>query len=204
MSPGILNERMHVYVATELTPGPTALEPGEDIATSVLAWPDALAMIERGEIHDAKTVAGLLFYDRFRRGLPPQSINQGPGRDPSPDLPNWLASLNPMSIRQDYVREVEGLRVEAAQLTAQGKSLEEVARILHQKRRDLGVKYKSLSSPEDLARIHARNLEKYGDLLGPSIDFLRAQGKDLGRDHGERIADRWARPGSEMSRGGRA
>ncbi len=79
MSPGILNERMHVYVATELTPGPTALEPGEDIATSVLAWPDALAMIERGEIHDAKTVAGLLFYDRFRRGLPPQSINQGPG-----------------------------------------------------------------------------------------------------------------------------
>ena len=66
MSPGILNERMYVYLARGLTPGPTAVEPGEEIATSVLAWADALAMIERGEIHDAKTVAGLLFYDRFR------------------------------------------------------------------------------------------------------------------------------------------
>jgi ADP-ribose diphosphatase len=67
MSPGILNERMHVYLATGLSPGPSALEPGEDIVTAVLRWTEALAMIDRGEIHDAKTVAGLLFYDRRRR-----------------------------------------------------------------------------------------------------------------------------------------
>ncbi len=67
MSPGILNERMHVYLATGLTPGPDALEPGEEITAKVVPWAEALAMIERGEIHDAKTIAGLLFYDRFRR-----------------------------------------------------------------------------------------------------------------------------------------
>jgi ADP-ribose pyrophosphatase len=73
MSPGILNERIHVYLATRLTPGPNALEPGEDIVTKVVAWSEALAMIQRGEIHDAKTVAGLLFCDRFRRsGNDPQ------------------------------------------------------------------------------------------------------------------------------------
>jgi ADP-ribose pyrophosphatase len=70
MSPGILNERMHLYVATGLTAGPTALEGGEEIETVVLAWSEALAMIDRGEIRDAKTVAGLLAYDRIIRQTP--------------------------------------------------------------------------------------------------------------------------------------
>ncbi|HTU26351.1 MAG TPA: NUDIX hydrolase [Pirellulales bacterium] len=69
MSPGILNERMHLFVATGLTPGPTALEAGEDIQTVIVPWAEALAMIDRGEIQDAKTVAGLLAYERLRRRL---------------------------------------------------------------------------------------------------------------------------------------
>ena len=36
MSPGILDEKMHLFLATELTPGKTALEPGEDIQTVLL------------------------------------------------------------------------------------------------------------------------------------------------------------------------
>ena len=67
MSPGILNERMHLFVATGLTAGPTALEAGEEIESVVIGWDEALAMIDRGEIRDAKTVAGLLAYDRIRR-----------------------------------------------------------------------------------------------------------------------------------------
>ena len=67
MSPGILNERMHMFVATGLVAGPTALEAGEEIETVVVDWAEALAMIDRGEIRDAKTVAGLLAYDRIRR-----------------------------------------------------------------------------------------------------------------------------------------
>jgi ADP-ribose pyrophosphatase len=67
MSPGILNERMHLFLATELTPGVMALEAGEEIEPQLLSWNDALALIADGKIEDAKTVAGLLFYDRFRR-----------------------------------------------------------------------------------------------------------------------------------------
>lgn len=67
MSPGILNERMHLYVATGLVAGPTALEAGEEIESVVMPWGEALAMIDRGEIRDAKTVAGLLAYDRIKR-----------------------------------------------------------------------------------------------------------------------------------------
>jgi len=73
MSPGILDERMHLFVATGLVAGPTALEAGEEIESVVVPWDEALAMIDRGEIQDAKTVAGLLAYDRIRRkkGTPP-------------------------------------------------------------------------------------------------------------------------------------
>ncbi|MCA9235564.1 MAG: NUDIX hydrolase [Planctomycetales bacterium] len=67
MSPGILNERMYVFVAQDLTAGATAREAGENIVNEVVAWDDALAMIDRGEIEDAKSIATLLMWDRRRR-----------------------------------------------------------------------------------------------------------------------------------------
>lgn len=66
MSPGILNERMHAFLATELTPGPTRLEAGEQIETCLVPWSEALAMAEDGRIQDAKTIAVLFWYDRRR------------------------------------------------------------------------------------------------------------------------------------------
>jgi ADP-ribose pyrophosphatase len=65
MSPGILDERMHLFLATELQPGPTALEAGEDIQQLVLGWEESLEMARRGEINDAKTLVGLLYYQMF-------------------------------------------------------------------------------------------------------------------------------------------
>jgi ADP-ribose pyrophosphatase len=67
MSPGILRERMHLFVAEDLVPGPQALEPGEQITTRVVAWDDAIAMCLDGRIDDAKTVAGLMLL-HARRG----------------------------------------------------------------------------------------------------------------------------------------
>lgn len=60
MSPGILRERMHLFVAGDLRPGPQALEPGEEITTRVVPWDDAVAMCLDGRIDDAKTIAGIL------------------------------------------------------------------------------------------------------------------------------------------------
>jgi ADP-ribose pyrophosphatase len=67
MSPGILNERIHVFVATGLSPGVPALEVGEEIETLIVEWSEALLMVEDGRIQDAKTVASLLLYDRLYR-----------------------------------------------------------------------------------------------------------------------------------------
>jgi ADP-ribose pyrophosphatase len=66
-SPGILNERMDLFLATGLEPGPQALEPGEQIETWIVSWDDALAMAGDGRIRDAKTLVGLLWGDRFLR-----------------------------------------------------------------------------------------------------------------------------------------
>jgi ADP-ribose pyrophosphatase len=67
MSPGILHERMHVFVATGLTAGAPALEAGEEIESLVVDWDKALSMVDDGRIVDAKTVAALLLYDRLYR-----------------------------------------------------------------------------------------------------------------------------------------
>jgi ADP-ribose pyrophosphatase len=66
-SPGILDEKMHLLLATGLEPGPTNLQPDEDIRSLPTTWDDALAMIRRGQIEDGKTLAGLLYYHVFRR-----------------------------------------------------------------------------------------------------------------------------------------
>lgn len=60
MSPGILRERMHLFVAEDLQPGPQALEPGERITTRIVPWSEAVAMCMDGRIHDAKTIAAIL------------------------------------------------------------------------------------------------------------------------------------------------
>lgn len=66
-SPGIMTERMHVFLATGLTPGPTALEPGEEIAVEATPLADALAAVREGRIQDGKTIITLLYYACFRR-----------------------------------------------------------------------------------------------------------------------------------------
>lgn len=59
-SPGILTEKMHLYVARRLTRGTATPEEDEQIRAEFVSLPRALKMIERGEIADAKTIVGLL------------------------------------------------------------------------------------------------------------------------------------------------
>jgi ADP-ribose pyrophosphatase len=67
LSPGILDEKMHLYLATGLTAGESAREEGEEIENWLVPWEEAVAMIFRREIHDAKTIVGLLWADRLRQ-----------------------------------------------------------------------------------------------------------------------------------------
>lgn len=64
-SPGILTERMHTFVATQLTPGPTELDAGEEIEVTTMTLAEALAAVRAGRITDGKTILALLYYERF-------------------------------------------------------------------------------------------------------------------------------------------
>jgi ADP-ribose pyrophosphatase len=66
-SPGILDEQMHLYLATSLKPGEAAPEAGEELRPLLATWQQALAMTRDGRIRDAKTLAGLLYYEAFGR-----------------------------------------------------------------------------------------------------------------------------------------
>jgi ADP-ribose pyrophosphatase len=70
LSPGILDERMHLFLATGLSAGAPAREEGEEIENWPVPWDEAVAMIFRGEIQDAKTIVGLLWVDQLRRAGP--------------------------------------------------------------------------------------------------------------------------------------
>jgi ADP-ribose pyrophosphatase len=65
-SPGVLNERLHVFVASDLTPGQMQPENDEDLEPQVLAWDQALAWALDGTIRDAKTLVALLMWERVR------------------------------------------------------------------------------------------------------------------------------------------
>jgi ADP-ribose pyrophosphatase len=67
-SPGVLSERMWIFVAKGLSAGPPAREANEEIENLVVSWDEALAMVDKRQIHDGKTIVALLAYQRMRSG----------------------------------------------------------------------------------------------------------------------------------------
>jgi ADP-ribose pyrophosphatase len=65
MSPGILDEKMYLFLATSLQAGNMALEPGEEIQTMLATRQEAIEMVRDGRIHDSKTMLGLLYHEFF-------------------------------------------------------------------------------------------------------------------------------------------
>ena len=60
VSPGFLEEKMWVFLATELSEGTQRLDDDEVLDIVRLPIADALEMITSGEIQDAKTIIGLM------------------------------------------------------------------------------------------------------------------------------------------------
>ncbi len=63
-SPGILQEELFLFLATELTAGENALEDGELIELEPKTWSEIDEMIDSGAIQDSKTLVGLLLAER--------------------------------------------------------------------------------------------------------------------------------------------
>ena len=66
-SPGVLSERMYAFAAYGLTASLKALEQGEEIEVMPTPWNEVLELIQDGRIQDAKTIATVLMFDKFRR-----------------------------------------------------------------------------------------------------------------------------------------
>jgi len=126
----------------------------------------------------------------------------GNGKDPSggePDKePDDKACAKP-PLRLEYEAKVKALQDKVKQMRAEGKSSEEIARAVHAERRALGVQYKDLTPPDLLDSIYKRNLGKYGDKLGPTVEWLRDRGKSW-----EDIIESATRPGGADLFGPRA
>ena len=99
MSPGSVTERLHLFTAEytaadRVSAGGGHAGEGEDIEVIEVTLDDALAMIERGEIVDAKTIM-LLYHARLKglilglalhgRAAPQHAARRGAGRSrPAP------------------------------------------------------------------------------------------------------------------------
>lgn len=78
-TPGFCNERLHIYMAQDLSLSPQgqSLEEGEQ-TIKLLRVPlvEAVAMVERGDIVDGKTIAGILMGERLLRAEQGKGISQ--------------------------------------------------------------------------------------------------------------------------------
>jgi ADP-ribose pyrophosphatase len=71
VSPGVMTERMYLFLCEDLQPGPPDHQPDERLRPVVVSWKEALAMAADGRIEDAKSILALMICDQCRRsGFP--------------------------------------------------------------------------------------------------------------------------------------
>ena len=59
---------IRLFVATNLEPGELSRDPDEFMEVVRVSFSEALEMVQDGRIVDAKSIATILFTDRFARG----------------------------------------------------------------------------------------------------------------------------------------
>lgn len=64
-SPGLLGERMDIFLAEGLTKGKAQPEEDEKISQKIVTLREAEKWVRSGKIRDGKSIAGLLYYARF-------------------------------------------------------------------------------------------------------------------------------------------
>lgn len=66
-SPGVLDEKLHLFIAENLTPGPARPEADEQLEPVTVRLDEAIRMCLDGTIKDAKTITSLLLWERELR-----------------------------------------------------------------------------------------------------------------------------------------
>lgn len=66
--PGYSDERIHIFLATDLTPTWQDLDADEILRVHEVNFADAVRMVQRGEIQDGKTISALLMASLWLNG----------------------------------------------------------------------------------------------------------------------------------------
>lgn len=69
-TPGFLEEKMYLLLAEGLTHGEAEPEEDEKIVARAYTYKELDAMLRKKKLRDAKTIAGVLYYLRYLRGMP--------------------------------------------------------------------------------------------------------------------------------------
>ena len=64
-TPGFANEWMWIFAAEGLTAGAAQPEDDEQIMPRIFTLKEAMKLIERGTLRDAKSICGILYYNQF-------------------------------------------------------------------------------------------------------------------------------------------
>ncbi|MCP4627139.1 MAG: NUDIX hydrolase [bacterium] len=67
--PGYSDERIHIYLASDLQPAEQNLDKDEIINVHKVKFSEAVEMIKNGDIQDAKSIAGLLLARNHSEGI---------------------------------------------------------------------------------------------------------------------------------------
>jgi sugar phosphate isomerase/epimerase len=110
----------------------------------------------------------------FEPGDKAPDFGDSPPRDYD-DSPENRAKID--RVRDSYNKEITSLSALRDALISRGESKEAIAYVLNAARRTIGKFYKSLTPEPGRTGIYGRNLNKYGDELGPTVQKLRDRRK---------------------------
>ncbi|MBA9004286.1 MULTISPECIES: hypothetical protein [Thermomonospora] len=78
-------------------------------------------------------------------------------------------------VRQQYLDRLDAMRVEIHKLRVQGRSEQEIARIMVPRRNQAKALVRTKMRAKDVRRLEERNKARYGDPLGPTVEWMHAQ-----------------------------
>lgn len=104
-------------------------------------------------------------------------IQQPALAESSPPAPTAGTTQAKAPTKAEYIASVTALKQVAEQQRAAGKSEEEIARDVDQRRRELNQQYYSTLPDAERKTLYASNKEKYGNEIGPDIDYFKKKGR---------------------------
>lgn len=87
-------------------------------------------------------------------------------------LDDWVYNCQ---VRQQYLDRLEAMRVEIHKMRVEGRSEQEIARIMVPRRNQAKALVRTKMKAKDVRRLEERNKARYGDPLGPTVEWMHAK-----------------------------